>query len=181
MTATDTGTDTLDAYGAFTEPATLTIERVLPGPVERVWAYVTESDLRAKWLAAGEMELRPGAVFELVWRNDELTDPPGDRPDGFGEEHSMTCRMLEVDPPHRLAFTFGEAGEVSIALRPRGETVVLTLVHTRIPDRRTSMMVGSGWHAHLDVLAARASGRDPEPFWDRWVRLRDDYDSRLPG
>ena len=44
---------TVDPYGVLTEPATLTIQRFLPGPVERVWAYLTESDLRRKWLAAG--------------------------------------------------------------------------------------------------------------------------------
>ena len=30
---------TVDAYGVLTEPATLTLQRVLPGPIERVWAY----------------------------------------------------------------------------------------------------------------------------------------------
>ena len=44
---------TLDAYGVLTEPATLKIQRVLPGPIERVWAYLTESELRRQWLAAG--------------------------------------------------------------------------------------------------------------------------------
>lgn len=49
---------TIDAYGALTGPATLTIQRLLPGPIERVWAYLTQSDLRRQWLAAGEMEMR---------------------------------------------------------------------------------------------------------------------------
>ena len=40
------------AYGVFIEPGTLKIERVLPGPIERVWAYLTDSDLRRQWLAA---------------------------------------------------------------------------------------------------------------------------------
>ena len=86
---------TVDAYGALTEPATLTIQRLLPGPIERVWAYLTESDLRRQWLAAGEMEMKVGAPFELVWRNDELTDPPGERPDGLrrGAPHA--------EPDHR--------------------------------------------------------------------------------
>jgi uncharacterized protein YndB with AHSA1/START domain len=35
------------------EPGTVKMERLLPGPVERVWAYITESDKRAKWLCAG--------------------------------------------------------------------------------------------------------------------------------
>ena len=43
----------VDAYGALSEPSTLTIQRMLPGPIERVWAYLTDSDLRRKWLAAG--------------------------------------------------------------------------------------------------------------------------------
>jgi uncharacterized protein YndB with AHSA1/START domain len=34
------------AYGELIEPTTLKLQRRLPGPIERVWAYVTESDLR---------------------------------------------------------------------------------------------------------------------------------------
>src|SRR5271166_2608641 len=67
---------TLEAHGVLTEPATLKIQRLLPGPIERIWAYLTESDLRRRWLAAGEMEMKVGAPFEFVWRNNELTDPP---------------------------------------------------------------------------------------------------------
>ena len=88
-----------DAYGVLIEPATLKIERLLPGPIERIWAYLTESELRRKWLAAGEMEMKVGAPFELVWRNDELTDPPGQRPPGFGDERRMQSRITELDPP----------------------------------------------------------------------------------
>ena len=127
----------LDAYGVLTEPATLTIQRILPGPIERVWAYLTESDLRRQWLAAGEMEMKVGAPFELVWRNSELTDPPGKRPEGFGEEHRMESRITELDPPRKLAFTWGkEDSDVSFALEPRGEKVLLTVVHRRLPDAR---------------------------------------------
>ena len=64
---------TLNAYAAHPEPATLKLERLLPGPIERVWAYLTESDLRRRWLAAGDMQSAPGSSFEFVWRNDELT------------------------------------------------------------------------------------------------------------
>jgi uncharacterized protein YndB with AHSA1/START domain len=52
--------ETPDAYGALIEPATLKIERLLPGPIERVWAYLTESELRRQWLAAGQMEMKSG-------------------------------------------------------------------------------------------------------------------------
>jgi uncharacterized protein YndB with AHSA1/START domain len=172
---------TLDAYGVLTEPATLTIQRLLPGPVERVWAYLTESDLRRQWLAAGQMEMRVGAPFELVWRNDELTDPPGQRPEGFSEEHRMQSRIIELDPPRRLAIAWGNSGDVIFELERRGEKVLMTLIHRRLPDRDTTLMIGAGWHMHLDVLVARVTGEQPEPFWDGWSRLREEYDRRVPA
>ena len=96
----------LDAYGVLTEPATLKLERLLPGPIERVWAYLVDSGLRRQWLASGEMAMEVGAPVELVWRNDELTDPPGSRPEGFSGEHRMISRITELDPPRRLAISW---------------------------------------------------------------------------
>lgn len=172
---------TLGAYGVLTEPATLTIERLLPGPIERVWAYLTQGELRRKWLAAGEMELKLGASFELIWRNDELSDPPGQRPAGFSEEHRMESRITELDPPRRLSFTWTGSGDVTFDLEPKGNEVLLTVIHRRIRDRSTMLMVGAGWHMHLDVLVARMRGEEPGPFWDGWLRLRQDYDRLLPA
>ena len=176
-----TGTRNSDAYGVLIEPATLKIQRLLPGPIERIWAYLTESELRRKWLAAGEMEVKVGAQFELVWRNDELTDPPGQRPPGFSTERRMQSRITELDPPHKLAITWEGSGDVSFELEPKGDEVMLTLIHRRLPDRATLHGVGAGWHAHLDVLVARASGKEPTPFWDGLSRLRKEYDRRIPA
>ena len=172
---------TPNAYGALTEPATLTIERLLPGPIERVWAYLTESELRRKWLAAGPMEMKVGAPFEFVWRNDELTDPPGQRPTGFGDEHRMQSRITEVDPPRKLAFAWQGSGDVSFELAPRGDHVLLTVIHRRLPDRATLLKVGAGWHMHLDILVARATGKKPAPFWEGWSQLQKEYDKRMPA
>ena len=172
---------TPDAYGVLSEPATLTIQRLLPGPIERIWAYLTDGDLRRQWLAAGEMELKVGAPFELVWRNSELTDPPGERPAGFGEEHRMQSRITELDPPRKLAFAWGASDGVSFELTPTaGDRVLLTLVHRRVGERAMLLRVSAGWHAHLDVLIARVTGRTPGPFWDGWSRLQAEYDRRLP-
>jgi uncharacterized protein YndB with AHSA1/START domain len=172
---------TLDPYGVLTEPATLKIQRVLPGPIERVWAYLTESDLRRQWLAAGEMEMKVGAPVELVWRNNELTNPTGERPAGFGEEHRMQSRITELDPLRKLTITWGSTGGVTFELEPAGNQVLLTVIHRRVADRATLLNVSAGWHAHLDVLVARATGKEPEPFWDGWARVRKEYDRRLPA
>ena len=178
MTATATA-QAHDAWGVLSEPATLTIRRVLPGPIERVWTYLTDSDLRRQWLAAGGMELAVGAPFELVWRNDELTDPPGERPAGFGAEHRMQSRITECEPPRRLSFAWQNSGDVTIALDDLVDgQVLLTLTHRRLPDG-ARLNIAAGWHAHLDVLVASATGTKKVPFWDGWKRLRDVYERRL--
>ena len=171
---------TRNTYGTLIEPATLKMQRLLPGPIERIWAYLTESDKRRKWLAAGKMELKVGAPFELVWRNDELTDPPGERPAGFGDEHRMQSRITELDPPRKLCFAWKDSGDVSIELEAKGNEVLLTLIHRRLPNRSTMLGVSTGWHVHLDLLVARARGEAPRPIWDCFAKLRKEYDRRLP-
>jgi uncharacterized protein YndB with AHSA1/START domain len=172
---------TLDDYGVLTAPLSLRIERVLPGPIERVWAYLTQEDLRRQWMAYGQMEQREGAEFELVWRNNELTNPPGARPDGYPDEHRMKSTILEIDPPRKLRFTWMQ-GEVTFELRPSGDKVVLTVDHKRISDRKNLLSVSAGWHAHLDLLAARIAGKAPaQPHWDHWANLHKEYEQRIPA
>ena len=169
----------IEAYGKLVEPGTLKVQRLLPGPIDRVWDYLTHGDLRRQWLAAGEMELKQGAEFELVWRNNELMDDPGNPPEGFGEEHRMKSRITELDPPRRLGFTWGDkGGSVTFELEPQGKEVLLTLTHRGL-EGDILLNVAAGWHAHLDVLASRAAKQEPEPFWDRWSALRGEYSRRL--
>ena len=153
-----------NTYGTLIEPTTLKIQRLLPGPVERIWGYLTDSNLRRKWLAAGAMEMKVGAPFELVWRNNELTDPPGKRPDGFGDEHRMQSRITELDPLRKISFTWADTGDVSFELEARGDKVLLTVIHRRLPGRAYMLKVGPGWHMHLDVLVASVTGSKSEPF-----------------
>jgi uncharacterized protein YndB with AHSA1/START domain len=179
-TASATAQHAEDAWGVLTDQATLTIRRVLPGPIERVWAHLTDSDLRRRWLAAGTMEPEVGAPFELVWRNDELTVPPGERPPGFDAEHRMQSRIIAFEPPRRLSFAWQNSGDVTIALDELVDgKVLLTLTHRRLPEGATTLNVAAGWHAHLDLLVACVASTKQLPFWDAWHRLRDAYAARL--
>lgn len=171
---------TVDPYGTLAAPDTLIIERILPGPIERVWAFLTDSDKRRQWLAAGDMELTPGSAFTLIWRNDEF-DTPSRRPEGFPEEHSLECRIVAAEAPHLLVFKWGTAtdAEVEFKLEPRGDRVHLRLTHRRVAERATLLNVSAGWHTHLALLAAKATGETPPPFWETWLRLKADYEARL--
>jgi uncharacterized protein YndB with AHSA1/START domain len=175
-------TETPDDYVALTEAPALIVRRLLPAAVETVWAHLTVSDLRRRWLAAGDMDLVVGASFDLVWRNDDLTDPPGNRPEGFPGVHSNENRIVALERHRRLGFAFGSHGEVTIDIEQRGPNVLLTLIHTGVSDRSTLQMLGASWHNHLDLLATRLAGRTPtEPYWDKMRRLRADYALRIPA
>src|SRR5262245_9950996 len=56
------------AYGVIVEPDTVRLERLVPGPIERVWSYLTDSDKRGQWFAHGDLEPRVGGAFKLTFR-----------------------------------------------------------------------------------------------------------------
>jgi len=91
----------------------------------------------------------------------------------------MQTRITELDPPRKISFTWQNSGDVAFELEPKDDKVLLTVTHRRLPDRRTMLRVGPGWHMHLDVLAARVTGTETEPFWDGWRRLQKEYETRL--
>ncbi len=170
--------DDIDAFAAMTEGSTLVIQRWLPGPAERVWRYLTDSELRRKWLASGEMELVAGTPLELVWRNDDLSDADDPRPGEFAEEQRMQSRVIEVDPMRMLRIAWG-TGDVTFTLKEKAERVLLTVTHRGLEDPDERRVTAPGWHMHLDILVAALSGTRPPSFWSGWTRLQDVYDGRL--
>ena len=143
------------------------MQRLLPGPIERIWAYLTESDLRRRWLAAGEMTLEVGAPFEFVWRNDELTDPPGARPDGVRRRAPDAVAHHRARPAAPARLHLGRQRRRLDRARAAGRKVLLTLIHRRLPDRADAAR-GQRRLARPPRRArgpARAAPR-PAPFWD---------------
>ena len=174
-------------HGLITEAGAIRFERLLPGPIERVWEYIVDSDKRRTWLAKGPMDLRPGGSVEMTWHNSELARPDEVTPERFvkQEGYSMKGKVLEADPPRRLVYTWpednGDESEVSFELADRGDKVLLTLTHRKLGRRSLMVSVGGGWHSHLAVLEARLEGRDPPPFWPMVERLKREYEARVPA
>jgi len=163
-------------HGELAPDHTLRIQRRLPGPIERVWAYLTDSDLRRQWLASGTMNLQPGASFELVWRNDELSTSAAERPEGFGAESRATCQFIEVEAPRRMRYTWPGVGEVSMELEAVGREVLLTVTHRQLAGEALILNVSAGWHAHLALLVARVEGSAAPSLWATWKTLRAEYE-----
>lgn len=175
-----------DPYAVFTGPATVRLERLLPGPIERVWSYLTDSNKRATWLAAGEMDLRVGGHVEHIFHNNGLTqndDPPPEKYAQYGDESRMTGQITAIDPPRLLAYTWAEDtgdSEVRFELTPVADKVRLVLTHSELTERSVKVGASGGWHAHLDILAARLNDETPDGFWRSFNRLEAEYEERLP-
>lgn len=170
-------------HGVMTEAGAIRFERLLPGPIERVWEYLTDSEKRRTWLASGPMDLRPGGEMELTWRNSELAWPDEVTPERFAkfEGMSMKGRIIRVEPPRLLVHSWDEDAEVIYELAERGDKVLLTLTNRKLPNRAEVVGVSGGWHSHLAVLEARLEGREPPRFWDLVERVRRDYEERIPA
>src|SRR5262245_61628380 len=89
------------AYGVVVEPGTVRFERLVPGPVERVWSYLIDDDKRSQWFAFGSMEPRVGGRLELRFDHMKLTQrqvPPPERFKDIGVPVGME-RITRIEPP----------------------------------------------------------------------------------
>lgn len=179
----------MNDYGVVTAPQTVRIERVLPGPIERVWSYLTDSEKRGSWLASGSNDLRVGGKVDYVFDNSRLTDNDDPPPPKYAEHACVTefhGRVTACDPPRLLGYTFGggsegEPSEVLFELTPRGSDVLLTVTHSKLATRDAMLSVSAGWHTHLGILRDRLEGQVPDGFWRTHTRLETEYAKRIPG
>ncbi|MEG3089025.1 SRPBCC family protein [Sphingomonas sp. PB4P5] len=150
-------------------PDTLRLERLLDAPVETVWHYLFDAELRSRWFAGGAMEPHEGGALELVFDHDNLSSDPVPYPEKYrahqgarGEE-----RIVLFEPPHRLAFTWdgGKEGVVRFELFDQGGRTRLVLTHDGISGPPAMANFGGGWHAHLAVLQAILAGGSVRDFW----------------
>ena len=52
----------MNGYPEVLSPSEIRFQRLLPGPVETVWSYLTDEKKRGEWLASGPMDLRVGGT-----------------------------------------------------------------------------------------------------------------------
>lgn len=177
-----------EQYGTFREPETLRFERLLTGPIERVWDYLTKSELKAKWLSAGDVEPKIGGKVEQRFHHKDLSvkdDPIPDKYKTMEDGTYFEGRVVEWDPPRLLSYTWGEeTGEESLVtfeLTPKeNNKVLLILTHQRLGDDRTiHISVAAGWHTHLGILADRLEEKEPNGFWRVHSKMEEEYSERI--
>jgi len=161
---------------------TVRIVRTLPGPLDRVWAYLVDGEKRALWLAAGDFAPHPGAKSTLEFRNADLSPEPGDAPAKYKSLErcaSLPVEITRFEPKSAFAMKWGEDSEVTFELARAGSDVRLTITHARLATRDGMLSVAGGWHAHLDILEDVLDGRTPKSFWTAHTALEAEYERLL--
>lgn len=165
------------------EPGAVKLERLLPGPVERVWAYITEPQKRAAWLCGGTIDLRVGGKMRMEFDQNSLTADKSVPPKYQGKEKGSSVGVVtRLEPMRLFAHTWTwESGdtEVTYELAPRGKDVLLTIVHRQVKGRDATASVMGGWDVHTGVLADVLNGVEPRPFWKTHTRLEAEYGATL--
>lgn len=172
-------------FGTLLDANTLRMERLLPGPIEKVWAYLTEGDKRAKWLAGGDMAQAAGGQLELKFQHSNLTPYEDDLPTGATScsgESTMPATVLAYEPYNHLSYTWEEgtddASEVTFDLAEVDDKVRLTLTHKRLVGADRILGVSAGWHTHIGILASVLADKTPDRFWQAFYKNQEAYKKR---
>lgn len=119
---------------------------------DTVWQLLTDPKEIVRWMGErAEFDLRAGGVyrFHVV---------PG---------HIAAGKFVDVDPPRRLAYTWGWEGSegvppgsstVIFELVPRGNKTLLRFTHRDLPTQSAAESHSQGWDHYFARLAIVAGG-----------------------
>ncbi|CAI8736762.1 MULTISPECIES: SRPBCC family protein [Bacillus] len=86
---------------------------IFEAPIQKVWNTVSTSEGIASWFMPNDFEPKVGHEFHVQ-------SPFGPSP----------CKVLEIDEPHRLSFSWDTDGwVVSFVLKDLGDKTEFTLIH----------------------------------------------------
>ena len=152
------------------------LERTLDAPVETVWRYLTEAELRQQWFMGGT-DARPDSEFELLNDHDNLSDDDVPYPADYApyKGKSWHERVIRFEPPRLLETTFqgGQNGRVTFELFPEGDRSRLVVTHSGITSPTGAQDFGGGWNSHMTVLQERLAGRGVKDFWALHAKSRE--------
>jgi len=150
---------------AVTEGISVEREIAIAASPETVWEFLTNEDEAVKWMGqSATFDLRPGGMYRV-----EVI--PGNTARG---------EFVEIDPPHRLVYTWGwePGGQSAVAsgsstiefeLTPQGDGTLLRFRHSDLSSEEVAASHGHGWDHYLGRLALLAGGGDPgvDPWLER--------------
>lgn len=161
-----------ESMGSVIDASTVRFERYLPAQASEVWKYFTEAPYLAKWLAQANVEPRVGGRVEL---NFDVQEMPERKEKGA----RIIGLIKNFEPFKKLAYSWMDTSNdldsaVSLEFREEGNRTAVVLTHSRLPQSRMHEFM-AGWHAHLDILAARLANLVPPDFSERFGQVVHKY------
>ena len=134
------------------------VETRIAASPETVFDFFTDPDRMVQWMGrSAELDPRPGGGLRC----------------DINDEAVAAGEYVELEPPHRVVFTWGWEGEgsvtppgssrVEVLLTEDGEGTRLRLIHRDLPSAESAGKHGHGWRHYLDRLATSAAGGEPGP------------------
>ena len=142
---------------------TTTVERTISiaASPETVWEFFVDPDKLTRWMGMNaELDPTPGGIYRCA-------DIPG---------HTARGEFVEVDPPHRVVFTWGWENEsavgpgestIEVELTREGQGTSVHFVHRDLPGAEATASHAHGWDHYLARLSVAATGG--EPGEDPWL------------
>jgi uncharacterized protein YndB with AHSA1/START domain len=154
---TEKAMTTQNVKGTTERVLSFKLDRLLPGPVPRVWDHVTKPELLSNWFGNGVIELRAGGKVHLM--------------EGHIRGVVTQCRAPNLitytwnvfnpgDPPEAVS-AFPES-YLTLQLEERAKDVLLRLTHLPILDRFEAQNA-MGWHTFVDMAEAALRGEPAQP------------------
>ena len=141
----------------MTEPSVLEVSVHIAAQPETVFSYFTDPGRYVQWMGgSATLDPAPGGVYRVSMR---------DGVQAVGE-------FVEVEPPHRLVFSWGWTHDLAVA--PGSTRVVVTfheedggtrvvLRHHDLPSDVQRDHHLTGWTLYLQRLTVCLAGGDPGP------------------
>jgi uncharacterized protein YndB with AHSA1/START domain len=130
---------------------------------ETVWEFLVDPDKATRWMGtAATLDARPGGQYRVEVLSGNIA----------------TGEFVEVDPPHRLVWTWGWTDEsvspvapgtstIEVELVPEGDGTLVRFTHSGLPDAEATQRHAHGWDHYLERLQIAARGDDPGR--DTWL------------
>jgi uncharacterized protein YndB with AHSA1/START domain len=145
--------------GEMSSVPCVTFTRLLPGPIERVWQYLTDPKKLPTWFGeVATIEPRQGGAVRLASGHIRGVVTQWQPP----RRLIYTWNVFEPDAPEDAVSPYPESYP-TFELETRGSEVQLTFKHFPILERFVPQNA-MGWHTMLDMLSAATRG---EPLEER--------------
>lgn len=116
--------------------------QLLNAPIQKVWDAVATSEGISAWFMPNDFQPVVGHEFHL-------------EAGAFGKS---PCKVIEIDPPHRLSFEWGKDWTLTFELIERDNQTEFTLIH-------------SGWDADKATEFGQSHAMIRERMDNGWVGL----------